>query len=296
MRALRSWSAFQGTGSRQAWLFAIARSTQVDWFRREHRQRRAFEEHTGDQGQAAAMDPNGDDAEVLWQAVEQLSREQREVVHLKFAGGLSYMEIAETLGVPIGTVRSRLFRALQALRSDRGVTNGTSDYRTTCDGRRIGRVERGRGGFAERLPHRACRGTRPWAKSMTAACAQTRDAIDIKTTRNDMPAMPTRRWASIRWAPAARWAAVVMISLMIGVGIGRRPSPTTPSVNVAIDTPRNTGARNWQDMVRRGNGFWGSKAAALLQSSPRRAAAPQPNLWETLRQLQKGHNYEQSRQ
>jgi RNA polymerase sigma-70 factor, ECF subfamily len=116
MRALRSWSAFQGTGSRQAWLFAIAHSTQVDWLRKEHRQRRAFEERTGDEGQAAAMDPNGDDAEVLWQAVERLRREQREVVHLKFVGGLSYMEIAETLGVPIGTVRSRLFRGLQALR------------------------------------------------------------------------------------------------------------------------------------------------------------------------------------
>ena len=60
MRALRSWSAFQGMGSRQAWLFAIARSTQVDWFRKEHRQKRASEERPEDEGRAVAMDPNGD--------------------------------------------------------------------------------------------------------------------------------------------------------------------------------------------------------------------------------------------
>jgi RNA polymerase sigma-70 factor, ECF subfamily len=116
MRALRGWDAFAGTGSRQAWLFAIARSTQIDWLRKEHRKKRDGEGRTDDDGQAVAMDANSDDAEALWQAVERLGREQREVVHLKFAGGLSYMEIAETLGVPIGTVRSRLFRGLQALR------------------------------------------------------------------------------------------------------------------------------------------------------------------------------------
>lgn len=116
MRAMRNWGAFQGTGSREAWIFAIARSTQVDWFRREHRQKRVSKERMEDDGQIAAMDPNGDDAEVIWRAVGRLRPEQREAIHLKFAGGLSYVEIAEALDVPIGTVRSRLCRGLQALR------------------------------------------------------------------------------------------------------------------------------------------------------------------------------------
>ena len=43
LRALRNWDRFEGRGSRQAWLFTIARNTQVDWFRRRKRQARLFE-------------------------------------------------------------------------------------------------------------------------------------------------------------------------------------------------------------------------------------------------------------
>ncbi len=138
---------------------------------------------------------------------------------------------------------------------------------------------------------------RAWAQSMTAVCTRTRNAIDAGTTRSDTLTVPAHRRTSIHWAPVARWAAVVMISLLIGAGIGRRPSPTAPSVNATIETPQNADSRSWRDVVREpGNGFWESKATALLQSSPHRAAASQPNLWETLRKFQKGHNYEQSRQ
>ncbi|NLT76940.1 MAG: hypothetical protein GXX98_10490, partial [Planctomycetes bacterium] len=40
----------------------------------------------------------------------------REIVHLRFAADLSYDQIAQMLGVPVGTVRSRLHRALKAIR------------------------------------------------------------------------------------------------------------------------------------------------------------------------------------
>lgn len=116
MRTLRSWRFFEGTGTRQAWLFAIARSTQVDWIRKRCRQNRILEEHSEDDEPEVAARPSLDDAEAIWRAVGRLGPEQREVVHLRFAGGLSYAEIAETLGVPVGTVRSRLHRGLQALR------------------------------------------------------------------------------------------------------------------------------------------------------------------------------------
>jgi RNA polymerase sigma-70 factor, ECF subfamily len=116
MRALRSWSAFQGTGTRRAWLFAIARSTQVDWIRRQRRQRRAAEEHRSDDKYEVATGPSLDDAEAISQAVQRLALDQQEVVHLRFAAGLSYAEIAEMLRVPIGTVRSRLCRGLQSVR------------------------------------------------------------------------------------------------------------------------------------------------------------------------------------
>ncbi len=116
MRALRSWGDFQGTGTRRAWLFAIARSTTVDWIRRQRRQRRAVEKHQGADRCEVAAGPRLDDAEAIAQAVQRLALDQQEVVHLRFAADLSYAEIAELLKVPIGTVRSRLCRGLQTVR------------------------------------------------------------------------------------------------------------------------------------------------------------------------------------
>ena len=45
---------------------------------------------------------------------------QREILDLRFAQGLSYAEIAETLGIPIGTVRSRLHHAVAEVRNRLG--------------------------------------------------------------------------------------------------------------------------------------------------------------------------------
>lgn len=50
------------------------------------------------------------------QAVAMLSEKLRVVVVLRFAGGLTYREIAETLDLPVGTVKSRLFAGLDKLR------------------------------------------------------------------------------------------------------------------------------------------------------------------------------------
>lgn len=114
LRALRNWARFEGRGSRQAWLFAIARNTQVDWFRRRRRDARLV-----DPGDAVPCEmPQGglDDTEMVWEIVSGLGPEYREVIHLRFAADLSYVEIAEMLGVPIGTVRSRLHRGLKAVR------------------------------------------------------------------------------------------------------------------------------------------------------------------------------------
>jgi RNA polymerase sigma-70 factor (ECF subfamily) len=53
----------------------------------------------------------------LWAALEGLPFDQRSVVVLREIDGLSYEEIAFSLGVTLGTVKSRLTRARQALRS-----------------------------------------------------------------------------------------------------------------------------------------------------------------------------------
>jgi RNA polymerase sigma-70 factor (ECF subfamily) len=114
LRALRNWDLFGGRGSRQAWLFAIARNTQIDWFRRKTRHAAALDQERIARAEPVTSAPG--EADMIWEIVESLEGGHKEVIHLKFAAGLSYAEIADVLKVPIGTVRSRLHRGLKELR------------------------------------------------------------------------------------------------------------------------------------------------------------------------------------
>jgi RNA polymerase sigma-70 factor (sigma-E family) len=58
-----------------------------------------------------------DDREVLWAALARLSRQQRVVVVLRIVEDLSEEQTAAMLGIPVGTVKSRLSRALAVLRA-----------------------------------------------------------------------------------------------------------------------------------------------------------------------------------
>jgi RNA polymerase sigma-70 factor (ECF subfamily) len=51
----------------------------------------------------------------LREALDQLSEAQKEILQLRYFGGCSYREIASVLGIPTGTVMSRLYAARQAL-------------------------------------------------------------------------------------------------------------------------------------------------------------------------------------
>jgi RNA polymerase sigma-70 factor (ECF subfamily) len=117
LRALRGWGQFDGRASRQAWLFGIAKRTRADWYRKKMRKSAAvsmadLDELDGDlcEGEEANK------INKVWEAVKELGAEQGEVVHLRFAAGLSYAEIAGALDIPVGTVRSRLHRGLKAIR------------------------------------------------------------------------------------------------------------------------------------------------------------------------------------
>ncbi len=55
-------------------------------------------------------------AAVLWQGLERISEEHREIIVLKELQGFRYSEIASILGIPEGTVASRLYHARQALK------------------------------------------------------------------------------------------------------------------------------------------------------------------------------------
>ena len=117
LRALRGWEQFDGKASRQAWLYGIARRTCVDWFRRRKRDGSAVRiESVDEPAQVESAEPVVENVEKVWDAVKSLNPEQSQVIHLRFAAGLSYAQIAQTLGVPVGTVRSRLHRGLEGIR------------------------------------------------------------------------------------------------------------------------------------------------------------------------------------
>jgi RNA polymerase sigma-70 factor (ECF subfamily) len=124
LKAYRSWSDFTlGTNCR-AWLMTILRNTFINEFRSRQRRPTPVEfDEVADRSVFAAVentDPEGDfferliDAEVI-AAVDALPDEFRVPVVLSDLEGLSYQEIAEVLDIPVGTVKSRLFRARRRL-------------------------------------------------------------------------------------------------------------------------------------------------------------------------------------
>jgi RNA polymerase sigma-70 factor (ECF subfamily) len=128
LRAWRNPQAFrEGAGSPRAWLMTVVHHIVVD----DIRARRARPIEVGDAPLAFVADPADDIADALlsWtvaEALAQLSPDHRAVLVETYYRGRSVAEAAEALGIPAGTVKSRTYYALRALRlalSERGVTS-----------------------------------------------------------------------------------------------------------------------------------------------------------------------------
>lgn len=122
LRAFRFFSGFHG-GNARTWLLTIVRNTCYSWLEknRTHERAAAFDEqvHTDI---VESQDPETlllrkADAELLQQTLEELPTTFREVLVLVEMEGLPYKQVAEMLGIPVGTVMSRLARARRQLRS-----------------------------------------------------------------------------------------------------------------------------------------------------------------------------------
>ena len=130
LRALRFFSGFRGTDAR-AWLLTIVRNTCYTWLRRNRSPQLScdFDEVVLAQ-EAEGPDPETEQlkkaqARMVNEAIEKLPIEFREVMVLRELEELSYKEIAVVLGVPIGTVMSRLARARKRLMLS---LQGATDY------------------------------------------------------------------------------------------------------------------------------------------------------------------------
>jgi len=108
---------YQGErGSLRTWLYAITRNAVVDAERRRSRRPRMSLHEPPDVGSDA--DPI-EQALLRWQvqlAFARLTPDHREVLHLAYVEGLKLREIAQRLGLPLGTVKSRVHYAAQGLR------------------------------------------------------------------------------------------------------------------------------------------------------------------------------------
>ncbi|MGC0331979.1 RNA polymerase sigma-70 factor (ECF subfamily) [Streptomyces sp. SAI-170] len=102
-----------------AWAAAVASNLAVDWHRSKHRQERVSERLTllsTPDTQVADGPENGLLALTVAEGLDALPAAQRQVLILRYYADLSVPQIAEQLGVPLGTVKSRLYAAAQFLR------------------------------------------------------------------------------------------------------------------------------------------------------------------------------------
>jgi RNA polymerase sigma-70 factor (ECF subfamily) len=133
LRVFRTLHRFRGQSALRTWIFRIVvnqvRNRQRWWRRRARSNQISLDQHIRDHGEMVlGSDDCTPDSELrrkelgarLKTAIQRLPFEQRTALVLREVEGLRYEEIAFSLGLPVGTVKSRLTRARQTLRAELG--------------------------------------------------------------------------------------------------------------------------------------------------------------------------------
>jgi RNA polymerase sigma-70 factor, ECF subfamily len=130
LRVFRTIHRFRGHSSLRTWIYRIAvnqaRNRHRFWRRRHRNDQISLDVHVAAHGEFKSSIGEEPDrlleqkqlGERLERALDRLPFDQRTAIVLREIDGLSYEDIAFSLGVAIGTVKSRLTRARQALRAD----------------------------------------------------------------------------------------------------------------------------------------------------------------------------------
>jgi len=115
------------------WILTLVHRRAVDLVRREERRRSEPLDDRGDEPGAAGADTEvwlHLERERVQKALRALPDAQREAIELAYYGGFTQSELAERLGLPLGTVKSRMFAGLAQLRETLDESSGTGRWST----------------------------------------------------------------------------------------------------------------------------------------------------------------------
>ena len=131
LRVFRTLGRFRGQSALRTWIYRIvinqARNRQRWWRRRHRSDQVSLDAHVAQFGEIESKNElstpdrvfvQKETASRIWKALDRLPFDQRTALVLREIDGLRYDEIAFSLGIAVGTVKSRLTRARQALREE----------------------------------------------------------------------------------------------------------------------------------------------------------------------------------
>jgi RNA polymerase sigma-70 factor (ECF subfamily) len=116
VRVARSARRYDSRRRFRSWLYGIATNLARDLFRRRATRERAL----GELAMRPRVEPEVGpvDRNQLHEQIARLPEDRRAVLHLRYFEGMNEIEMAEALGIPRGTVKSRLHAAIRELRSE----------------------------------------------------------------------------------------------------------------------------------------------------------------------------------
>lgn len=115
VKTYRSLGSFDGRSTFSTWLFRVTRNACLDLFRAGRRQASPLDPlDLPDAGGGAFADGVAMAAD-LERALESVPPEERDAFNAVALFGLTYVQASEALGAPVGTIKSRVFRARKAL-------------------------------------------------------------------------------------------------------------------------------------------------------------------------------------
>jgi RNA polymerase sigma-70 factor (ECF subfamily) len=116
----KSAARFEGRSKVTTWLFGIARNQALQAIRKQ-RHHDALEDHEDlADSQAPDLVESLADREIVQRALRLISPKRREILDLVFFHDMDYGEIAELLGIPLNTVKTRVYYAKEALKQALG--------------------------------------------------------------------------------------------------------------------------------------------------------------------------------